>query len=221
MFKPRYFWKLGVLFILFIVGSPLLVPFTLDGMAGSDLGLMMGLFYFTMLVHEVGHIAACQNSGIKHGGIGFGFYFILPVMYADVSNIWLVDKERRVIANLGGIFNELFFSSILLAIFWLTGDAKLYLVGITIAIMVVFELNPFVRFDGYWILSDITNTPSLLRKSKTVLLKTLKGFWRGERLPAKEFWLFVYGFLIPPCCFSLWVLCFLRTRRRSWAFMLA
>ena len=197
LYAPEYFWKVAIVLIIFIVSTALLAPVPSLEIKAADLGGMAVLFYLTMLVHEVGHIAGCQNSGIKHGGIGFGFYFIMPVMYADVTNIWLANKERRVIANLGGIFNELIYSSILLVLYWFTGDTKLYLIAITIAIFVVFELNPFVRFDGYWILSDLSNTPNLLRKSKAVLVKTFKGFWQGDSniLTRQELGLFIYGFI--------------------------
>ncbi len=195
LYTPEYFWKAGLLFVLFIVCSVFLAPAPSVEINASSLGGIAVIFYLTMLVHEVGHIAACQSSGIKHGGIGFGFYFIMPVMYADVTNIWLASKERRVIANLGGIFNELLYSSVLLVLFWVTGDPNLYFIAITIAALVVFELNPFVRFDGYWILSDVSNTPNLLRKSKAVLLKTLKNFRKGITLTRQEVGLFIYGFI--------------------------
>ncbi|WP_367915683.1 hypothetical protein [Leadbetterella sp. DM7] len=195
LYTPKYFWKAGLLCVLFIACMAFLDPATTSSIEVSGLGSIAVLFYFTMLVHEVGHIAACQNSGVKHGGIGFGFYFIMPVMYADISNIWLANKERRVIANLGGIFNELIYSSILLIIFWFTRDMRLYLVAITIAIFVIFELNPFVRFDGYWVLSDLSNTPNLRLKSKKVLLKTLKEFGKRRGLVRQEVGLFIYGFI--------------------------
>lgn len=218
LYTPEYFWKAGLLFVLFIICSIFLAPAPSLEIKTSGLGGMAVIFYLTMLVHEIGHIAACQNSSIKHGGIGFGFYFIMPVMYADVTNIWLADKERRVIANLGGIFNELMYSSFLLVLFWLTGDPKFYFIAITIAALVVFELNPFVRFDGYWILSDLSNTPNLLRKSKVVLLKTLKDFRKGIRLTKQELGLFIYGFINSVFLFLFMGVIFINYRSEIMAF---
>jgi putative peptide zinc metalloprotease protein len=149
----------------------------------ASLALLPVLFYANMPIHEFGHIAACRNSGLKHGGVGFGFYFIMPVMYADITNIWLANKERRIIANMGGIFSELLYASVLVIIYLLTQNPIFYIAGLSIALFVVFELNPFVRFDGYWILSDLTNTPNLLQKSKTVLTKTFNNLWHKQTKP--------------------------------------
>lgn len=155
--------------------------------------LFVGLVYSAMLVHELGHIGACAKYGLKHGGIGFGFYFVLPVMYADVTNIWLVNKERRVIANMGGIFSELLYAAILILLFLLTGNHTFYAAGISIALFVIWQFNPFVRFDGYWILSDLTNTPNLLPKANAAfktLIKTPRVLLHSN---SKTVLLFVYG----------------------------
>jgi putative peptide zinc metalloprotease protein len=161
----------------------------------ASLALLPVLFYANMPIHEFGHIAACRNSGLKHGGVGFGFYFIMPVMYADITNIWLTNKERRIIANMGGIFSELLYASVLVIIYLLTQNPVFYIAGLSIALFVAWEFNPFVRFDGYWILSDLTNTPNLLQKSKTLLVKTFESLWQKETEPfnVKEVWLLLYG----------------------------
>lgn len=150
-----------------------------------------------MPIHELGHIAACKAYNIKHGGIGFGFYFVLPVMYADVTNIWTASKEKRVIANMGGIFAEILYASTLILGFLITKNTLFYAAGISLAFMVIWEFNPFVRFDGYWILSDLTETPNLVQKSKAIL-KTVFDRLKSHTklfLSKKEVWLFLYGLI--------------------------
>jgi putative peptide zinc metalloprotease protein len=124
-----------------------------------------------MLVHEVGHIAACRKFGIDHGEIGFGFYLIFPVVYADVTKIWTLDKHKRTIANLGGIYLELVYASILTAIYLYTAEMVFLVASVFVFIKALTELNPFIRYDGYWVLSDLTNTQIYYLK-QTVLLAT-------------------------------------------------
>jgi putative peptide zinc metalloprotease protein len=161
--------------------------------------LLMTLIYPTMLIHELGHIGACAKYKIIHGGIGFGFYFLLPVMYADITNIWMCSKEQRIIANLGGIFAELLYAGLLSILFLITGIDILLIASFSISTFVLFELNPFVRFDGYWILSDLANTPNLIQKSKEVMWSLLKeNFWINWKNNTfndhrREILLFMYG----------------------------
>jgi hypothetical protein len=198
-YSPKYFWKVLISLVAFLAcmfyAVPLKIAVDPAIISPASLALLPVLFYANMPIHEFGHIAACRNSGLKHGGVGFGFYFIMPVMYADITNIWLANKERRIIANMGGIFSELLYASVLVIIYLLTQNPVFYIAGLSIALFVVFELNPFVRFDGYWVLSDLTNTPNLLQKSKTVLTKTFNNLWHKQTKPfnIKEVWLLLYG----------------------------
>ncbi|HBH48290.1 MAG TPA: hypothetical protein DDX98_06605 [Bacteroidales bacterium] len=151
----------------------------------------------TMLVHEVGHIAACRKFGIDHGEIGFGFYLIFPVVYADVTKIWTLDKHKRTIANLGGIYLELVYASILTAIYLYTAEMVFLVASVFVFIKALTELNPFIRYDGYWVLSDLTNTPNLLPKANGlisyVFSKKNNYSESAQQWQKKHFLLFAYG----------------------------
>jgi hypothetical protein len=163
----------------------------------------MALIYPTMLIHELGHIAACSKYKLKPGGIGFGFYFILPVMYAEITNIWMGNKEQRIITNLGGIFAEVLYAVILSIVYLISQSPVCLFASLSISIFLLWEFNPFVRFDGYWLLSDLTNTPNLLLKSKQVLSKVMRRSflhsWRKNNFKVnasrREILLFAYGFM--------------------------
>jgi hypothetical protein len=196
-FDSRLFWYAFSLSSLFM--CVMFCAFRKHELFHVNHPLLMTLIYPTMLIHELGHIGACAKYKISHGGIGFGFYYLLPVMYADITNIWLCTKEQRIIANLGGIFAELLYAVLLSILFLITGFDILLFASFSISTFVLFELNPFVRFDGYWILSDLSNTPNLIQKSKAVILRVFdKNFltnWRYNafKLQRKEMLLFMYG----------------------------
>jgi putative peptide zinc metalloprotease protein len=121
--------------------------------------------------HELGHATACRKFNIEHGDIGFGFYLLMPVFFADVSNIWKLEPKKRIVVNLGGVYFDLMFATILLIIFLFSKNINLLLFPSLILIGILYNLNPFVRYDGYWILSDLLFIPSLQKKSYA-LLKT-------------------------------------------------
>ena len=191
-YSPNVFWW-ALLGVILTVASVYFMSDNKLVFTNINYPLFFGLVYSAMLVHELGHIGACAKYGLKHGGIGFGFYFVLPVMYADVTNIWLVNKDRRVIANMGGVFSELLYAAILILLFLLTGNHTFYTAGISIALFVIWQFNPFVRFDGYWILSDLTNTPNLLPKANAAFKALIKTPMVLLRSNPKTVLLFVYG----------------------------
>ena len=191
-YSPNVFWW-ALLGVILTVASVYFMSDNKLVFTNINYPLFFGLVYSAMLVHELGHIGACAKYGLKHGGIGFGFYFVLPVMYADATNIWLVNKERRVIANMGGVFSELLYAAILILLFLLTGNHTFYAAGISIALFVIWQFNPFVRFDGYWILSDLTNTPNLLPKANAAFKALIKTPMVLLRSNPKTVLLFVYG----------------------------
>jgi putative peptide zinc metalloprotease protein len=195
-YNPKVFWYILASLIVFIVSIFLNNTQKIE-LTVWQMSIVVGLFYLSMPIHELGHIAACKSYNLKHGGIGFGFYFVLPVMYADITNIWAANKQKRIIANMGGIFSEILYASILLIVFLITQNPIFYVASISLATMVFWEFNPFVRFDGYWILSDLTNTPNLIKKSKD-MLKTVYERLRERTklfLTKNEVWLFLYGLI--------------------------
>jgi putative peptide zinc metalloprotease protein len=195
-YNPKVFWYILASLIVFIASMFLNSSQKIE-LTALQMPVVVGLFYLSMPIHELGHIAACKSYNLKHGGIGFGFYFVLPVMYADITNIWAANKQKRIIANMGGIFSEILYSSILLIAFLITKNPIFFVTGISLATMVVWEFNPFVRFDGYWILSDLTNTPNLIKKSKYTLKTVYKRLQERTKLflTKNEVWLFLYGLI--------------------------
>jgi putative peptide zinc metalloprotease protein len=200
-FKPLVFWFSAGAMILFLLGMA--IGFESPSINQANYLNLMALIYPTMLIHELGHIAACAKFKLKPGGIGFGFYFILPVMYAEITNIWMGTKQQRIIANLGGIFAEVLYAVILSLVYLISHSPVCLFASLSISVFVLWEFNPFVRFDGYWLLSDLTNTPNLLLKSKQVLSKVMRRSsfhsWQKNSFKInasrREILLFAYGFM--------------------------
>lgn len=122
------------------------------------------LAYVAVLFHELGHASACVRYGAKPGSIGFGLYLCFPVLFTDASNAWALDRKERVIVDVAGIYFHLMCGAVSSSLFWLTGSPVWFLLTKSIILSTIVNLNPFLKFDGYWLLTDWSGIPCL-RKS--------------------------------------------------------
>jgi putative peptide zinc metalloprotease protein len=121
--------------------------------------------FLIMILHEYGHVVAALKYGIVTRRIGFGIYFIFPVLYADLTKVWKKSKEEKLIINLGGMYFQLISIIFLIILFLLTNSSLLVkLITVNFFIMVG-VLNPFFKYDGYWVYSDLFDIPNLRSKS--------------------------------------------------------
>lgn len=168
----------------------------------KSLNLQESLIYFFAIMtvsvtfHEIGHASAAHYFGAKHGGIGGGFYLFAPVYYADVTDIWRLSKWQRIVVNLSGMYFELIFCTLIALIGYFIGNYVLTILAIVVCVYTLFNLNPFLRSDGYWVLSDLTNKPNLLYHS----FERVRDMYRvikGEKIKWRkvDVLLFVYGFI--------------------------
>jgi putative peptide zinc metalloprotease protein len=193
LFSHRLFWICFSLF--FGVGVYTLFTASLT-IEPNDYLKVLVLFYAGMFLHEIGHISACNHFNASPGGIGGGFYFIFPVLYADISNIWLLNKQKRVIVNLAGVFAELLFATVLLFLGHFQTDLGLIATAYLVIVRAFFSLNPFLRGDGYWVLSDLTSTANLLNKANNKLIDV---FYRKSLSLKKRDWLLISYSIINTC----------------------
>jgi putative peptide zinc metalloprotease protein len=142
------------------------------GLFDSRITLKDGIFLFIIsyvflfcvsMFHEFGHASAASRFGIKAKEIGFGFYLIFPVLYTDVTKVWLLNRYRRIVVNVGGIYFQILINIALYFAFKnFTSHqnivSALFLTNTTLAL---YSLNPIMRNDGYWIYSDFFDIPNL------------------------------------------------------------
>ncbi|MDX2191442.1 MAG: hypothetical protein SFY32_16430 [Bacteroidota bacterium] len=202
-FNPRFFWlSISILFItnLYFI----FIFFKIENFTIKNLALSSFCIYLSLILHEMGHIAASKYFKVKHGGIGMGFYWIFPVLYADITNVWTINKMKRIIVNLAGIYFELLYSFFFI-IFYLISNKTIFIyLQTSIVVKSLFQLNPFVRLDGYWILSDYIGVPNLLEKSQKALSN-----WRVKSIP--NFYLLIgYAIVNYALFFAYFIYVFLR-----------
>ncbi len=169
LFVFKYFYKI-LLFSLIIVSYIVLINYQLLANNILEMNLNNWIFYLIMsglviFFHEFGHATACEKLGAEPGTIGFGFYLLSPVMFADVSDTWKLKRKERIYVNFAGLYVEILIALTLAVIYVFTEQISLLVLCSIILFSFIVNLNPLLRYDGYWILSDITNTPNLRKVS--------------------------------------------------------
>jgi putative peptide zinc metalloprotease protein len=196
LFNPVFFYTSLILMILFI--TPVIIFFNYHGLNKAiefkNIFLYAVLSFTVVMFHELGHVSACYKYGAKHKGIGFGFYLFTPTFFADVSDAWRLPRKERIIINLGGIYIELVIVTVLFCCFLAGKSEILFYSGIAILLQVLVNLNPFLKYDGYWVLSDITGTPNL-RAQSTQRLKSIFSIDQLGRFSREDFGLLLYAIM--------------------------
>ncbi|MGY0408400.1 MAG: peptidase, M50 family protein [Polaribacter sp.] len=148
-------------------------------------GINWTLFFFlgflSVTFHEFGHVTATEFFGAKQDGIGGGFYLFSPVYFADVSDIWKLKPNQRIIVNLAGVYFELLICTVYI-ILALTFNFKFLMIFASVIFLrTLINLNPFLRSDGYWVLTDILGIPNLHKVSANLLLSFIKSIFNKKQ----------------------------------------
>lgn len=196
LFKKQVAWF--VVSITFLIVFSLLLT-NIDLYKSFDLQQSILFFFIIMATsvtfHEIGHATSASYFGAKHGGIGGGFYLFTPVYFADVTDIWRLSKKQRIIVNLAGMYFELIFCSIVALIGFFFENYTLLVISLFVCLHTLFNLNPFVRSDGYWILSDLADKPNLLQHSIKKVNELFKAIYGRSLISWRlsDYLLLIYG----------------------------
>jgi putative peptide zinc metalloprotease protein len=140
--------------------------FTWEGAALTFLTLA-----FVKAAHEMGHAYVAAHYGCRVPTIGLAFMMLAPMLYSDVSDTWrLKERKARLLVSLAGVLVE--FGIACLAIFaWSfmpegpLRSATFFLATVSLVTSLAINLNPLMRFDGYYLLSDWLGVENLQSRS--------------------------------------------------------
>jgi putative peptide zinc metalloprotease protein len=138
-----------------------------------DLLLVAGLSVASALFHECGHAAGCRRGGARPGRIGVGIYLVWPAFFTNVTDSYRLSRAGRLRTDLGGVYFNLIFILGLAGVYAVTSSKILLLVIAATHLEMLEQLLPFVRFDGYFILSDLVGVPDLFARIAPVLRSSL------------------------------------------------
>ena len=128
------------------------------------------------VIHEFGHGLSCKAFGGESHEMGFLFMCFSPALYCNVTDSWTVaDKWKRITISFAGIWVELIIASLATFVWWYTPHWP-FINNVAMCLMVlcsvstfVFNANPLMRFDGYYIMADWLEVPNLRERSNRYL----------------------------------------------------
>lgn len=175
------------------------------------------IVYISLILHELGHATAAKKCGIDAGKIGIGLYFISPVMFVDITNAWRVDHKKRVLIDIGGVYFQAITTIFLSMLALITSNKIYYLCNVSISVMILYNMMPFLKLDGYWIFCDyfkISNVSSnafqVIKLKLSHLIRNQKdsSIVNDKRTKVYYIFSFIYGFstfsaMIMGCVYSI------------------
>ena len=116
------------------------------------------------LAHELGHAAALAHFGHARSSIGWGIYIVYPVLYTDLSDAWYLSPFKRAVVDLGGVYFHGLALILLCVALAVSAERMLmyYFFGITAQI--ISSMNPFLRMDAFWLVSDLFGVSDLRKQ---------------------------------------------------------
>jgi putative peptide zinc metalloprotease protein len=177
LFRPLFHWPV----IAAVIAGAVVMDywlFVLHGLSGAysqalddpaDLLLVAALSVGSAMFHECGHAAGCRYGGARPGRIGVGVYLVWPSFFTDVTDSYRLGRGGRLRTDLGGVYFNMIFILGLAGCYALTSDQVLLLAIAVTHLEMLEQLLPLVRFDGYFILSDLIGVPDLFARVGPVL----------------------------------------------------
>lgn len=199
IFKFNFFWFLFVVisiivyFIFFCYVKNMY--YNLSCLDLIDMGIVSFLVGLGVVFHEIGHASACHCYGARHGDIGFGFYLLSPVLYSDVSDVWRLPVRQRVIVNLAGILMGNIVALFYFLLYLITQNLIFFYAFYVECAGGLMDLNPLIKYDGYWLLSDTMNFTNMSCQAR----KQLKEFSliQIKNYSKRQWFLILYGVSSP------------------------
>ncbi|MEM6692739.1 MAG: peptidase M50, partial [Planctomycetota bacterium] len=149
--------------------------------------LLMGVLAATKCLHELGHGLMCRFFGAHCRAIGPMLLVFTPALYCDTSDSWmLADRRQRALIGLAGILAELTVAALATWIWALTGEGILHSIAMKTMVVcgvstVFFNLNPLLRYDGYYVLADLWDQPNLTSRSRSLIGFLARRWFLGDR----------------------------------------
>ncbi len=174
--------------------------------APDNLFLLYAGLIIVKTLHEFGHAYICRHFGGEVHVMGVLLMIFTPVPYMDATSAWgFRERYKRVLVGSGGMIVELFVAALATFVWASTGIGLIHNLAYNIMLVasvstLLFNLNPLLRFDGYYILSDLIGIPNLTQRSMQQLRALAERYLFGVRKAkgpgstrSETVWLSIFG----------------------------
>jgi putative peptide zinc metalloprotease protein len=145
------------------------------------------------VIHEFGHGLTAKHFGGEVHEMGMLFLVLTPALYCDVTDSWLLpNKWKRIWISAAGIYVECFLASIATFVWWNTvpglfNSLALATMFICSVNTILFNANPLLRYDGYYVLADWLEIPNLRIKSTQFFSYLFQDKVLGLEVPVQSY----------------------------------
>ncbi|MBR2365516.1 MAG: hypothetical protein IKA79_09970, partial [Lentisphaeria bacterium] len=128
----------------------------------------------TKSVHELSHGFTAKSFGARVRAMGVSFIVFYPRLFVDLTDTWRLPRKQRLLCDSAGIISELIFGGLAATVWVYASPGPLkstmfYLFAVSTLGTLLVNGNPFIRYDGYYILTDILNIENLMSRSTEYL----------------------------------------------------
>ena len=174
--RIRWLWSRAT---LFVVAGLVLLALVLVFQNGDRIGKMPDFLtlhnlvwlWVTLIgvkvVHEFGHALMCKHYGGEVHDMGAMFIILTPFLFCDATDSWMFrNKWQKILVNLAGILVELVLAALAVLVWVVTPAGLINQLAFNAMVVcsvstVVFNANPLMKFDGYYVLADLLEIPNL------------------------------------------------------------
>ena len=157
---------------------------------GMWLAVTLGL---SKVLHEFGHGLSCKHFGGECHEMGVMVLVLTPCLYCNVSDSWMLpSKWHRAAIGAAGMYVEGILASICTWVWWYTSPGLLNNLCLNVMFIssvstLIFNGNPLLRYDGYYILADVMEIPNLRQKATQILSRKMTDWFLGIEQPEDPF----------------------------------
>lgn len=175
--------------------------FSREGVIYFALGIV-----FVKICHELGHALTATRFGCRVASMGVAFLVFFPVLYTDTTDVYrLTSRKKRLYVSAAGILTEFYLALICLFLWTLLPDgipkSVVFVLGtVSITLTILINMNPFLRFDGYYFMADALGMENLQDRAFAMgkwklrnLLLGLKDAPPEHHIPGMQRFLVIYA----------------------------
>ena len=183
-------------------------PETREWLRVESLIVLAGVIGLTKICHELGHAMVCRRFGGECHQIGPMLLVFTPALYCDTSDSWMLSNRwKRAAVGMAGIATEVLLASLATWVWLLTAPGITHFIAMNVMVVcsvstVLINANPLLRYDGYFVLSDLCDTPNLAEQARRLLKGYVNRWILGvDELPDdaihtwKRTWMLCYAVL--------------------------
>ena len=196
----------------------------------QDISVIICTIIAMTFFHEFAHASICRRYGGEVKNMGILLYYCIPCFFCDVSSIYsFKNKRQRAMVAVSGVLSNLFIGFLLIFISIILSMKGIVMMGLVYAGLAgigvgIYNLIPFVKLDGYWLLSSICGMTNLMEKA---IITAYTAVFRRDRLSEinggvlKKGLLTIYGIIALAFSEVFWISTLLAVRNwfSAWAFV--